>query len=79
MDADGTVTIDEAYHVFTHAETVQEVTEQVWDIWEEVDVDEDGNFDKTEFLAAFNVLQSVGVLSETDLAEVMKVYNHVLQ
>lgn len=45
MNGDGTVTADEAYQVFTHEETVEEVTKRVEDIWEEVDADEDGLLD----------------------------------
>ena len=41
--------------------------------------DEDGNFDETEFLAAFNVLQSSGMLPETTSAEVVEVFDYVLE
>ena len=78
LDADGIVTIEEAYHVFTHEDTVEVVTEKVQKILEEV-ADEDGNFDETEFLAAFNVLQSSGMLPETTSAEVVEVFDYVLE
>ena len=56
MNGDGTVTVEEAYQVFTREETVEEVTQRVQQIWDEVDEDQDGALDSNEFIASFNVL-----------------------
>lgn len=78
MNGDGTVTVEEAYQVWTHEETVEEVTERVQQIWDEVDKDEDGQLDSTEFIATFNVLKDIGVVPETSVEEVQAAYDYVL-
>ena len=78
MNGDGTVTVEEAYQVFTHEETVEEVTQRVQQIWDEVDEDQDGALDSNEFIASFNVLKDIGVLPETAVEEVQAAYDFVL-
>jgi len=55
------------------------VTERVKGIYESADADMDSNLDETEFLASINVLETVGLLPETDVSEVMDVYDYVLE
>lgn len=55
------------------------MTERVKGIYESADADMDSNLDETEFLASINVLETVGLLPETDVSEVMDVYDYVLE
>lgn len=54
------------------------MTQRVQQIWDEVDKDEDGQLDSTEFIATFNVLKDIGVVPETSVEEVQAAYDYVL-
>lgn len=72
------MTRDEAEHVYNHVETIQEVTERVEEIYESADTNMDSQLDETEFVASIEVLKTIGLIPETTTAQVLDVYDYVI-